>query len=167
MTTTNAAVYDRDALKELSVEEMLDLQASAIEELQELATVQSYVGSFRVEDCSMEPAEGDSKGYFGFKYSCLSVEEIESANPHNFTEPQVGGIHTERFYPGYGTQRLMQIIKHLLGPDATIRDWLEQGTGVEFGAYVKGKVNKNKETKEVRTFNELDVFAMTGPHTPE
>lgn len=166
MTDTNAAIYSRDNLKELSVEEMLDLQVTAVEELQELATVQSFIGGFRVEECSMESADGDNKGYFAMKFTTLSVEEVEPANPHNFAEPQIGNSFTERYYPGYGVQRLMVVIKHLLGEQATIRDWLEQGQGIEFGAYIKGKAQKNKETKEVRTFNELDVFAMTGPHSP-
>ena len=159
-------VIDRKALSELSVEEMLDLQVSQVEELQELATVQSFFGGFRVVATSMEPEDGDNKGYFAMKVEVTDVAEIEAANPHNLALPAVGNTFTERYYPGYGTQRLLQVIKHLHGPDATIRQWLEGSDGVEFQAYMKGKAQKNKETKEIRTFNELDVFVFTGPHTP-
>lgn len=158
-------VFSRDTIKELSVADMLDMRVDQVEELQELVTVNSFIGTFRVNAASMEQGEGEEKGYFAMRYETLDIAEREQANPHNLADAQVGMQFTERFYPGYGVQRLMMIIGHLMGKDATLRDFLEKAEGLEFQALIHGKARKDKDTKETRTFNELSVHNMTGPCT--
>lgn len=163
--TTNAAMITRADMKKMNVADLLDVQVSNVEELQEFSVVNSFLGTFRVAKCSME--QDDENSYFAMKVDCLQVLEVEANNPHNHAEPVEGFSLTERYYPGFGVQRLSSIVRHLLGADATLRDWLEKAEGLEFNALVKARSRKDKETKEVKHYNELDVHNMQGPCSAE
>lgn len=164
-TTTAATLFTREDMKKMNVADLLDVQVNSVEELQEFSVVNSFLGTFRVAKCSME--QDDENSYLAMKVECLQVIEEEASNPNNHAAPAEGFTLTERYYPGFGVQRLSAIVKHLLGADATFRDWLEKAEGLEFNALVKARSRKDKETKEVKHYNELDVHNMQGPGSVE
>lgn len=163
---SNQEVLTRDLLKEMNIESLLSVTASDIEVLKELATVRAFMGQFTILKVSMQPSEGDNKGHIAMQYRADAIIEQEETNPHKLPDAEEGAIFTERFYPGYGIQRLAQIMGHCSPEGTTLMQFIESAEGINFHAMVRAKSRKDQDTKEVRYFNELDVFSMIGPMTP-
>lgn len=158
--------FDRSTLKGMNVADLLDINVEQVEELQQFQVFNSFLASFRVDTVSLEQGNEDSDSYFALKYSVIDIIEKETANPHDLAEVEIGASFTERFYAGYGIQKLSTIIRHLMGP-VPLRQFLEAGEGLEFTGLVKARTRKDKDTKEVKFYNELDVHNIQGEHTPE
>ena len=165
MTTENT--LSRELMKEMSIESLLGVTAGDIEQLKELAASRAFMGQFGIIKLSLQPSEGDNKGHVAMQYKVNAVLGLEETNPYNLPEPEEGSVYTERFYPGYGIQRLARIMEQCAEPGTSIQAFIEAGEGSEFTAMVKCRARKDQDTKEVKYFNEVDVFSMIGAFTPQ
>ena len=163
---SNQEVLTRELMKDMNIESLLAVTAGDIEVLKELATVRAFMGQFTLMKLSMQPSEGDNKGHIAMQYRADSILEQEETNPFKLPDAEEGAVFTERFYPGYGIQRLAQIMNHCAPEGTTLMQFIESAEGVNFHAMVRAKSRKDQDTKEVRYFNELDVFSIIGPMTP-
>lgn len=165
MTTENT--LSRELMKEMTIESLLGVTAGEVEELRELSATRGFMGQFSVLKLSLQPSEGDNKGHVAMQYKVNAVLELEETNPFKLPDAEEGAIYTERFYPGYGIQRLAKIMEQCAEPGTSIQAFIEAGEGTEFTAMVKARSRKDQDTKEVKYFNELDVFSMIGAFTPQ
>lgn len=156
----------RDLMKEMTIEQLLGLTANEVEELRELATVRSFSGQFVIKTLSLVASSGEDKGHIAMQVSVSAVTELEETNPFSLPDPEEGAIHTERYYPGYGIQRLTKVMEACVPNGTSIEQFIQMGEGIEFAGILKAKSRKDKDTKEVKLFNELDVFSLVGPETP-
>lgn len=156
----------RELMKDMSIEQLLALTTDQVEELRELSTVRSFSGQFVIKTVSLVASSGEDKGHIAVQFAITAVTELEETNPFNLPDPEQDGLHTERYYPGYGIQRLTKLMDACVPEGTSIEQFIQMGEGIEFAGILKAKSRKDKDTKEVKYFNELDVFCLVGPETP-
>lgn len=160
---TNQTTLARDILKSLDMDAILDLTVDQIADVAERQLFPTAQYQLNCIDATVEAGTESSGAYVLVKFEVAAV--IELASPEDADqEPEVGAPFSVRYYPGYGIENfkttfsdLVEELKAALGVEPTVRQILEALPATSWHTLIEYRTRKDKETQEVKAFNEMNT----------
>lgn len=157
---------DRKVLKEMDIESLLDLSADQVSDIAELVPFPTVLVQLTVTKGEVDPGAESGKPFIAVSTEINDIIEWDDAvsEEEQGDHEIVGRTVSQRFYTGFGIESfkttftdLVQALEQANGQAPTIRDILENLEGTTWNALVEYKSNKNKDTGEVRYFNQINM----------
>lgn len=167
-----AEQLDKEVLKNLEMQHLLQLGIDEIPELEEFELLPAGVYLFDVEPAEYNSeADEANKHYINVTLKVAAIVELK--DPTQAEVVKVGESKlAQRYYGSYGVQRFVTCFKGVTdvlkaqGEDVTVVSLMEQIAGRQIQAIVTHRVLKlTKEQKEAgeaaKVFAEVDPFTVT------
>lgn len=153
----------REVLKEMDIDALLNVAVNEIQEVSERVLFPSAVYQTLVIKGEVEAGTESSGAYIAVTHEVVAVVEL-SDDKDAESAPEVGTHYTERYYPGYGFENFRTVYRdacQLLeaGDAARLGELLEALPNTSWETLIEHKSRTDKETKEVKWFNQINPHA--------
>lgn len=152
----------RDVLKEMSIDAILDLGVDQIQEIAERTLLPSAQYQLHCTDAGVEAGTESSGAYIQVELEVVATVELVNPEDAELT-PEDGTKFRPRYYTGYGIENfkttfsdLAEQLEEQNGTPPTVREILEAIVGTSWETLIEHKQRKDKETGELKEFNEMN-----------
>ena len=142
----------KEVLKELSIEDMLDIELDMVEDIQGFLLPPKGFYRFNIDECKLDLA-GEKQV---IKVTLRIFETLELVNSEDTPAPD-GGIFDQTYFPGFGISQFKTEYGEI-ARDAgftTFRELVDGLGGMEISGFVGHRKDKNDKEKVYPVVNKI------------